>query len=402
MDDDASDTSLSLHRRPSILVVDDDPNVGAIVARTMAHMPVDCVVAEDGESFRRRYKEKQHDLVVLDMHLPDTDGIELLRYIGAQTHRTRILIVSGRDARLIKAAANLARALGLDVVAHMQKPLAVKRLRSWIEQGLGERTPDVPVGSPFGDLHRAIETDELRVFYQPKVEVRTGRLAGAEALIRWQHPQRGLVGAMEFVPLAERSGLIVPMTRWVIGEVARQVAEWQLAGLQFPVSVNVPAACLNDIEFPGTVMELLNRHGVPGSSLCIEITESGATQDIVTATDVLTRLRIQGIALSIDDFGTGYSSLMKLHQLPFTELKIDKAFVIDLDSNEDSRVIAQTIISLARSLHMTVTAEGVETERLWHWLEYMNCDLAQGYLIGKPMDSGAFAVWIEAWDNRRD
>lgn len=396
MDDDESYFSAEEQPRQSILIVDDDPAVGAIVTRTMAHMDVDCVVAHDGAAFRRMYLGAQHALVVLDMHLPDTDGIELLRFIGAQTYRARILIVSGRDTRLIKAAANLARALGLDVVGHMQKPLAIKRLREWIENGLREPR-EAPHGSPFGDLHRAIETDELRLFYQPKVEVGTGRLAGAEALIRWQHAKRGLLGAMEFVPIAERSGLIVPMTRWVIAEVARQLAVWQAAGLRFPVSVNVPAACLNDIEFPGTVMDLLNRHGVPGSSLCIEITESSATQDIVTATDVLARLRIQGIALSIDDFGTGYSSLMKLHQLPFTELKIDKAFVIDLDSNEDSRVIAQTIINLARSLHMTVTAEGVETERLMNWLEYMNCDLAQGYLIGKPMDPQGFEAWIAAW-----
>ncbi len=209
MGDDTSYSFPSSKSRPSILVVDDDPTVGDIVTRVMAHMDVACVVALDGEDFRQRYEALQPALVVLDMHLPDTDGIELLRYIGAQGHRARILIVSGRDTRLIKAAANLARALGLDVVAHMQKPLAVNRLRGWIENGLGEREPSAAQGSPFGDLHRAIETDELRLFYQPKVEVRTKRLAGAEALIRWQHPIRGLVGAMEFIPLAERSGLML-------------------------------------------------------------------------------------------------------------------------------------------------------------------------------------------------
>ena len=384
--------------RPSILVVDDDPEVGKIVIRTIAQMNSDCTISLNGTEFRTEYLRTEYTLVILDMHLPDTDGIELLRFISSQIHRARILIVSGKDLRFINAAVNVALALGLDVVGHFQKPLPIRALRSVIAKALSEGSPPrESSGSPFGDLHRAIQTNELRLLYQPKIDMKTRRLAGAEALIRWEHATRGLLGAMEFIPLAERNGLIVPLTRWVLTNAIRHIALWRSNGADFAVSINVPGACLNDIEFPNLVFELLEFYEVPGTSLCIEITESGATQDIVTATDVLTRLGIRGIALSIDDFGTGYSSLMKLHQLPFTELKIDKTFVLGINDSEESKVIPETIINLARNLKMVSTAEGVETPLLWDHLERMNCDLAQGYFIAGPMDVESFNRWMDNW-----
>jgi predicted phage terminase large subunit-like protein len=215
------------------------------------------------------------------------------------------------------------------------------------------------VPSELGRSHgnRAIRNQELVLYYQPKLELQSGRVIGAEALVRWQHPKRGLIPPSDFIPLAESTGLILPLTQWVLGDAVRQLSEWRV----------------------------LKQHDVSGSSLNLEVTESGAMTNVVSAMDVLTRLRLKGISLSIDDFGTGYSSLAKLHKLPFTELKIDRSFVQDAHRDEDSRIITQAIISLGRSLGMTVVAEGVENDDVWELLTQLGCDVAQGYMISRPI-----------------
>jgi EAL domain-containing protein (putative c-di-GMP-specific phosphodiesterase class I) len=237
------------------------------------------------------------------------------------------------------------------------------------------------------ELRRAIEHDELVLHYQPKVSLDTGRLTGVEALVRWQHPVRGLLAPDEFVPLAERTGAVADLTRWVVD---RALADCR--GLDLPVAVNLAAANIVDVTLPDAVAALLARHGVSGDRLVCEISEHTVMADPVRASDVLAGLRALGVGLSLDDFGTGHSSLAYLKKLPLDEVKIDRSFVAGMTDDENDAVIVRSTIDLARNLGLRVVAEGVETEQVMDALTELRCDVAQGYFISRPLDLQALSV----------
>jgi diguanylate cyclase (GGDEF)-like protein len=235
------------------------------------------------------------------------------------------------------------------------------------------------------ELRRAIEHDELVLHYQPKVSLRSGGLTGVEALVRWQHPSRGLLGPHEFVPLAERTGAVHDLTRWVIDHALAQCRAWGERGIDVPVAVNLAAANVVDVTLPDAVAELLERHGVPAGRLECEISEHTAMADPIRATAVLEGLRELGVGLSLDDFGTGHSSLAYLKRLPLDEVKIDRSFVAGMADDENDAVIVRSTIDLARNLGLRVVAEGVETAEIMDSLAELRCDVAQGYFISRPL-----------------
>jgi len=235
------------------------------------------------------------------------------------------------------------------------------------------------------ELRRAIEHDELVLHYQPTVSLRSGELTGVEALVRWQHPARGLLGPDEFVPLAERTGAVADLTRWVVDRALAQHRAWRDAGLEVPVAVNLAAANIVDVTLPGAIAALLERHGVAGDRLACEISEHTVMADPVRAADVLEGLRALGVRLSLDDFGTGHSSLAYLKRLPLDEVKIDRSFVAGMTEDENDAVIVRSTIDLARNLGLRVVAEGVETAEIMHALADLRCDTAQGYFISRPL-----------------
>jgi diguanylate cyclase (GGDEF)-like protein len=235
------------------------------------------------------------------------------------------------------------------------------------------------------ELRRAIERDELVLHYQPKVSLRTGELTGVEALVRWQHPTRGLLGPSEFVPLAERTGAVADLTRWVVDRALAQHRAWRDQGVDVPVAVNLAAANIVDVGLPAGIAALLECHGVAGERLECEISEHTVMADPVRATDVLDGLRKLGVRLSLDDFGTGHSSLAYLKRLPLDEVKIDRSFVAGMAEDENDAVIVRSTIDLARNLGLQVVAEGVETEQIMDVLADLRCDTAQGYFVSRPL-----------------
>jgi diguanylate cyclase (GGDEF)-like protein len=236
-----------------------------------------------------------------------------------------------------------------------------------------------------GELRRALEGQELVLHYQPKVELATGRICGVEALVRWNHPQRGLLPPAEFLPAAEQSNLIDPLTTWVLRRALTDHTSWAALGIPWPVAVNVSARNLERREFPESVTALLAEFGVPADRLNIEITETALAADAVAAARAVGALAEQGITIAIDDFGKGYTSLSQLRTLPITELKIDRAFLIDLEEDERNRAIVRSIIGLADGLGCRVTAEGVESPDIAAWLAAAGCQCAQGFLFSKPL-----------------
>jgi len=247
------------------------------------------------------------------------------------------------------------------------------------------------------DLARAIANDELRLDYQPKVEATSGIVSGVEALVRWQHPTRGRLGPDNFIPLAEQSGQIGDLTRWVIRTAVQQAGRWREAGLEISIAVNFSARNLDEIDCPDVFERLCRSADVPCSQFVIEITETAAAGDEIKMMDITTRLRLKGFRISIDDFGTGYSSLVQLQRLPFSEMKIDKSFVLQCVTARESLIIVKAIIDLAHNLNLKVVAEGVETSDVLERLRRLGCDLAQGYFISRPMEGGLLPDWISAW-----
>jgi EAL domain-containing protein (putative c-di-GMP-specific phosphodiesterase class I) len=247
------------------------------------------------------------------------------------------------------------------------------------------------------ELRRAVEQGELRLYLQPKLMLDTGRIGGAEALVRWLHPQRGLVPPMEFIPFAEQTGFIRTLTMWVFEEAARHWLALQAEGLTLTLSVNLSTRDLLDPDLPQKFDALLVKHRVPAEAFCLEITESAIMDDPQRALGTLNRLSGLGFKLSIDDFGTGYSSLAYLKRLPVDELKIDKSFVLSMVEDLDDAKIVRSTIDLAHNLGLTVVAEGVENVKVWDMLRELECDEAQGYHMGRPMPSSEFPAWSTAW-----
>ncbi|HEV3504434.1 MAG TPA: EAL domain-containing protein, partial [Actinomycetes bacterium] len=246
-----------------------------------------------------------------------------------------------------------------------------------------------------GGLRRALERDELVLHYQPKADLLSGQILGAEALVRWQHPDHGLLGPGEFIPLAERTGLIHPLTRWVLDAALRQAAQWHRDGHHLSVAVNVSTRCLLDPGFPDQVTERLDAGQVPAGSLILEVTESAVMADPARALDVLGRLHALGVRLAVDDFGTGYSSMAYLKALPVDELKVDRSFVGHMADSSSDAVIVRSTIDLGHNLGLRVVAEGVESEEAWQRLEALGCDTAQGYYLGQPMPAADLEHWLE-------
>jgi EAL domain-containing protein (putative c-di-GMP-specific phosphodiesterase class I) len=226
--------------------------------------------------------------------------------------------------------------------------------------------------------------------------VHSAEIKGVEALVRWQHPTRNLLMPLEFVPLAEHTGLMRPLTLFVLDEALRQCDDWRQKGLRLRMAVNLSVRNLQDEEFPEDVARLLGKWGIPARWLELEITESAFMTDPTRAMAILDRLSFMGVRLSLDDFGTGHSSLSYLQRMPVNEVKIDRSFVMNMATDENDATIVRATIDLGRNLGLQTVAEGVETPEIWNQLDSLGCDMAQGYYLSRPVPAGELYVWMEA------
>ena len=252
------------------------------------------------------------------------------------------------------------------------------------------------------DLRTGIETDQLVVYYQPKISIKAKgdqEIVGCEALVRWRHPQHGLMFPDEFIPLAEKSGLIVALTDCVVGATVKQIRRWRDDGLRLTVAVNIAPQLLDDLGLPDRIHERLKEYDLQTSQLVLEVTESGAMENAARAMEILARFRLKGFGLSLDDFGTGYSSLVQLHRMPFNEMKIDKSFLMAMDQDEEARNIVSSIIDLGHNIGLQLCAEGVETRESLDMLRSLGCELAQGYYMSPPIPGDEIAPWRNQWKN---
>jgi EAL domain-containing protein (putative c-di-GMP-specific phosphodiesterase class I) len=248
-----------------------------------------------------------------------------------------------------------------------------------------------------GDLRRAVDNNELILYYQPKIDLASGDATGVEALVRWNHPTRGMIMPDDFIPLAERTGIMHALTLRVLDDAVRQCRQWDELGLGLSVAVNISARNLQDLDLPNDLGAILAHHLVAPHQVELEITESTIMADPDRAMGILLRLHQMGIRLSIDDFGTGYSSLAYLKRLPVDDIKIDKSFIMGLTPESDDAIIVRSTVDMARSLGLMVVAEGVDSTATMDYLRDIGCNWAQGYFISRPLPGPDVAGWLSRW-----
>ena len=374
-----------------IIVLDDDPGVRAIICEIAQSCGLSAFGTGDPVLFEARLQEDRPHAVVLDMVMPGLDGVEILRELASRLIDIPILIASGMDDRLLDTAMQLGRARGLTMAGVIRKPFRAEALRKILQNVVA--TSGVISERMLSD---AIDRNELDLHYQPYMELSSHRIVGAEALVRWEHPVRGTILPVDFIPMAEKSALIGKVTDVVLAKAIAQAGEWAERGGDIKVSINLSARSIYDINFPDQVRQLCARHGIEPDQITFEITETAAMHDAVMMMDVLARLRLKGFRLSIDDFGTGYSSLAQLQRLPFSELKIDLLFISTMATSRESEIIVKTIIDMAHNLGLRTVAEGVENSATLNRLRELGCNLAQGYFIGRPMPARQMAPFLAA------
>ena len=372
-----------------LLVLDDDPDMCAFVVSAATSAGYQATSSTDFDGFAAGLT-RDTSLVVLDLMMPEVDGIQVLRYLSSQNYASDIVLISGYDKKVLKVAGQLAEALGLKLRASIQKPVNLKSLQEIFSKRGDTRQPS-PTGARGNEgstdpesLRRAITDHELFVHYQPQYHIRSGKLAGMEALVRWQHPTMGVLPAAAFIEAFETAGLIDELT-WLV--VRKVLADKKVSGSRsrnIAVSLNISTRSLRDLSLPEKLLSVITHHGGQPSDFILEITESGLIRELHTALDVLARMRLKGFGLSIDDFGTGYAMLQQLQRVPARELKLDMSFTQSMLHDESANIIVRKTLELAHDLDMQVVAEGVETAEQLRALAEYGCEVAQGHWLGMP------------------
>ena len=390
----------------NILIIDDEAFALKLLVHQLACLGFQKVTPVTGgvEALALIAGGARFNIVLTDLQMPGMDGVEFVRALTQTGYDGELVLVSGEDKRILKTAEQLARAHGLRVLGRLKKPVAPERLA----EVLGQHTDAIASrpcadGGCFGpdELRQAIAADQLVCHCQPKVSLADGMLTGVEILVRWQHPEDGLIFPDRFIGIAEEHGLIDDLTRSVLRDALRQTRAWTDAGHALHVAVNVSMENLDSLDFPEFVVAAAREVDVSLSSLVLEVTESRLMKDMRAPLDILARLRLRHVDLSIDDFGTGHSSLAQLRDLPFNELKIDRGFVHGASRDAQLAAIFDASLDIARKLGMRSVAEGVEDIEDWKFLRAHGCDVAQGYFVARPMPMAALADWLPEWEGRR-
>jgi EAL domain-containing protein (putative c-di-GMP-specific phosphodiesterase class I)/FixJ family two-component response regulator len=366
-----------------LLIVDDEPAIGAFVGRVASNIGYEILAVSTADKFLEHVRNWRPTHIVMDLQMPVVDGLALLSNLAAEKCTASIILISGVDRTVVEAARRIAIDRGLAVTGALTKPIRVADLVDALSIGKRE-DPWLTVA----ELSAALDRAEFNLLYQPKVALESGEITGVEALIRWQHQSRGTISPLDFIPFAESSIFIDQLTHWVNKAACEQLCAWDAAGAALDMALNISARNLHEPRFADVLEAQCRNAGVAPARVTLELTETAAMHDAVQMLDVLTRLRLKGFKLAIDDFGTGYSSLVQLHRMPFSEIKIDRAFVIDCTTSAESRSIVRLVIDLAHALGMKAVAEGVESADALDLLRELGCDQAQGYFISRPIAAG--------------
>lgn len=398
-----------------LLILDDEPAIGQLLLDIAESAGVACKYVSAPSAFHQTIKEWDPTHLVIDLRMPEMDGVEVMEQLAHSGCAAEIIILSGVDERVLDAAAQSAADYGLNFVGVLSKPFTPKAVTMLLSDSLGgsvSRNGKKPfVFSPRSrsmsraELKQALENGYLEAFYQPKIECKSNRLVGFEALSRIRHPEWGLILPDSFIRVAESHNLIYDLTLSILDQALSFLARkfgsnpagdcaQSFSSSPLRVAVNVSCQILRRKEFVEDLLLRCRKYDVSPERVILELTETAAMENPAESLALLTRLRVQGFHLSIDDFGIGYSSMLQLVKLPFSEIKIDKSFVMTATSKAESRTVISSVVSLGRSLNLCSTAEGIEDAETLDYLRYIGCDTAQGYLISRPVPESQILQWI--------
>lgn len=375
-------------KKHRLLVVDDEFEVCEILREAGQAAGYEVKTTTSGAEFCSLYLNFSPTFILLDLNIPEFDGIELLRFLAQHNCTSPIVLESGQDEKVLAISSKLGEEMGLTMGPYFQKPVSLMKLISALE-----KNKEAPQDNSPDFLRNAIVNKQVILHYQPKVSFKTNQVVGIEALVRLEI-QGKLIPPDSFIPLAEESNLIRSLSQLIV-QIALQ--EYKSIADTYPeisLSVNLSPKTLDDLLMPDEFTKLAQDLNIDTKRICLEITETAFSEHKILIADIITRFRIKGFILSIDDFGTGYSSLAQLHSLPFNEIKIDKSFITHLGEDLEARKITQSVIDLAHSLGLTVTAEGIESKEVWDILASQGCDIAQGYYICHPLEFKKLKEWL--------
>tara|TARA_R110002167_G_scaffold19055_8_gene70814 strand:- start:13486 stop:14697 length:1212 start_codon:yes stop_codon:yes gene_type:complete len=381
-----------------LLIIDDDEGMRDFIADVADEAGYVILQTACADEFIAACKSFRPSLIFIDLVMPDTDGIELIRLLAKHAVKAKVCVMSGMDKKILQTAEHLGIQQGLKMFGILPKPVSVLDLDALFNQARKANTELTE-----GELATAIDKQQLVLHYQPKLCLKSDKknlIDGVEALVRWQHPQRGLIYPDAFIGLAEQTGLIAGLTDTVMSQAISQMKQWHSEGLELSMAVNISPHNLTDLQMPDRFVSIMKAADVDPAYFTLEITETAAMNNVSLTADILTRLRLKNFALSLDDFGTGFSSLVQLYRLPFSELKIDRSFVAEVSHSEEARIIVKSLVDLAKNLGLSTCAEGVETESILAYCREIGCDKVQGYHISKPLPVSEFSSFIMAWRDK--
>jgi EAL domain-containing protein (putative c-di-GMP-specific phosphodiesterase class I) len=381
---------------PRLLIVDDEADICELIADVAEARGFEVKTLTDPAQVESTLLEFKPQALMLDLMMPGTDGVELLRHMGDSIRGVAVVLMSGHDSRVLNSAKRLGAAHGINVIATQEKPLQIESLRETLDTLKALKKPE---GATREEAKAAVAPqaggmEDITLYYQPIVEMDSGRIRGVESLVRMVRDKE-ILTPDRFLNKLDEAGLLA-LTQRVMEIAVQDAAELHKQNFPLAISINMTISTLLDVAVPDRLEELCKKHGLSPEKINVELTEGEAMREVKKVMDVLTRLRLRGFGLAIDDFGTGYSSLRELQRLPFGVMKMDKAFVLDMADNRDSQIIAHAVIALGHNLSLKVVAEGIESARVWNLLKDHKCDLAQGFFIAKPMPLEALLKWLGA------
>jgi EAL domain-containing protein (putative c-di-GMP-specific phosphodiesterase class I) len=387
-----------------ILVLDDDPFTLKLLINMLANLGCNSATVCDNGRIALEEIDSQNghpDLILLDLNMPEMDGVEFVRRLADRHYSGDIILISGESERMLLTAVTLVQAHKIPVLGHLHKPITQEGLAALLEKWSPPSQGELRVAKKIysaDEVRIAIANGELVNYYQPKVMVATGRVMGVETLVRWRHPRDGMVLPGQFIGVAETHGLIDGLSRVVLAGALTQAKAWQEAGLVLQLAVNLSMNNLASLDFADFAAEQATAVGVPPQQIVLEVAENLIpAQDLCATLETLARLHLKRFRLSIDDFGIGHSSLSQLRDIPFDELKIDRSIVHGACADKSEQAKYDACLGMARQFGMEVVAEGVEDRDDWNFLHRTRCDLAQGYFIAQPMPATDLPGWMENW-----
>ncbi len=393
-----------------ILVIEDEQLVRENILELLDAEGFDTINASNGTSGVELAKKQKPDLIICDVMMPDLDGYGVLNILRQNLETATIpfiFLTAKADKSDFRQGMNLGaddyltkpyqpdELLGIILTRLKKKQAIALEYKRPVKSHLPNNSNQAKLES---SLRLALERQEFEIYYQPQVSLQTGKIIGAEALLRWNHPEQGLISPVEFIPIAERTNLIIPIGEWVLRTACEQIKKWQKLFpnfFNFKIAVNVSAVQFNQKNFTAIIVDTLSTTNIDATCLELELTETTIMKNVKSAIKIMNNFKLLGIGISIDDFGIGYSSLSYVQEFNFDTLKIDRAFVKDVTSNPKTAALTQALIGMARSLNLNVIAEGVETEEELKFLLEQGCDAMQGYLFSRPIPARDFEELLQ-------